>query len=440
MFGIIASNRIRESYSPELKAIINRAKTEGFTLPSKPTLQATDVLIQQMIADGYWQKRDSFFNFAYNQQNLINFTRINWINPTGSLGEFVNPFYNILGGTNNFNSRYWALLGITANTNTLETTSPIGDNTASKITTTLNGTGLRIVTSYLPIKEGNKYNISFYLKQGNRTQPILFGSDGNGASFNVVNNTFTLLGNGQNAQIDDVGNGWYRYSVAFTAGSSRRPVWTFNSEIGSFMYAWGIQLTAGVDLKPFQETDDDDFGNLEMNNEGIRGTCNWNTARPPICYFDTNFNPTINGSNYTLNNAGRDFVVFDLGNGNNTFESSNFGSINRTRLQASGTNVSINNGSTNLSTAIDLSNLGYKGVNRINSNDITIIDRNVLFNDNRVSTVLPNGNQILISADNRQHAGGMMCYGIGASVVTEGQNFRTAYNTYLTSIGLSPIA
>jgi len=87
MFGIIAASRVRGSFSPELKAVINRANTEGFTLPSKPTLQATDILIQQMIVDNYWQKRDLILNYAYNDDAVEDFTRINWKDPSGVLTD-----------------------------------------------------------------------------------------------------------------------------------------------------------------------------------------------------------------------------------------------------------------------------------------------------------------------------------------------------------------
>lgn len=76
-------------YAPtnvELQHVINRAYAEGFTLPSPSTLSFCDSLITSMKSDGTWALSDVFFNFAYNDTSLSNFSRINWKNPYGALG------------------------------------------------------------------------------------------------------------------------------------------------------------------------------------------------------------------------------------------------------------------------------------------------------------------------------------------------------------------
>ena len=73
-------------YSPtnyELQDIINRAYTEGFTIPSTTILQHCDTLITEMKNDGVWDLTDLFLNFAYNDISLSGFSRINWKNPNG---------------------------------------------------------------------------------------------------------------------------------------------------------------------------------------------------------------------------------------------------------------------------------------------------------------------------------------------------------------------
>jgi hypothetical protein len=85
-------------YSPELKAVIDRATLEGFTLPGASTLNFCNTLLLSMISSGYWAKRDLILNFAYNDVNCQNFSRINWKNPTGNLALKVNsPLYQVGG-------------------------------------------------------------------------------------------------------------------------------------------------------------------------------------------------------------------------------------------------------------------------------------------------------------------------------------------------------
>jgi hypothetical protein len=85
-------------YSAELQAIIDRANSSGFTLPSSTTLNFCNTLIASMISSGYWAKRDLILNFAYNDTACENFSRINWKNPTGNLALKVNsPLYQVGG-------------------------------------------------------------------------------------------------------------------------------------------------------------------------------------------------------------------------------------------------------------------------------------------------------------------------------------------------------
>lgn len=76
-------------YTPtnnELHQIINRAYAEGFTLPSTTILGHCDTLITEMKNDGVWNVSDVYYNFAYNDVALSDWSRINWMNPYGGLG------------------------------------------------------------------------------------------------------------------------------------------------------------------------------------------------------------------------------------------------------------------------------------------------------------------------------------------------------------------
>lgn len=84
MNGIIATSH-KYGYSSELKAVIDRANSEGFTLPSSFTLKKVDTFIQTLKSQGAWSICDYLRVSAFNNTAVENFARINMVNPTGSL-------------------------------------------------------------------------------------------------------------------------------------------------------------------------------------------------------------------------------------------------------------------------------------------------------------------------------------------------------------------
>ncbi len=94
-------------YTPvnnELQQVVNRANAEGFTIPSTTILGHCDTLITAMKNDGAWNLTDAYFNFAYNNINLSNWSRINWKNPYGGLGIATLVGAGITYQTNGFKS------------------------------------------------------------------------------------------------------------------------------------------------------------------------------------------------------------------------------------------------------------------------------------------------------------------------------------------------
>jgi hypothetical protein len=252
-----------KKYLPETQAVIDRAVLEGFTLPSTATLSYINTLISVMIADGYWAKRDLILNFAYNDLNCEDFSRINWKNPTGDLALKVGvPIYQIDG---------WK---------------------------------------------------------------------GTGSTLDFINTQYNLLSS----------------SVQYTLNNaSREAILTHPGTTTSFI-----------------DGSSSGFG------EGMRAG-NFSTQR-------------INCTNNSL------------------------------------------------SSAVNLSGLGYTAINRTSSTNVELFKKEVQSSRTQTSTSLINAPQrILYGA----FLSTLVCvgyYSIGSEVVAEGQLLRTAYNNYLTNIGLSPIA
>jgi hypothetical protein len=433
MWGVIAASRVRESFSPELKAVINRANTEGFTLPSKPTLQATDILIQQMIADGYWQKRDLILNYAYNNDAVENFTRINWKNPTGALSDYIRDNrINILGDTNSL-TNFWSNVSGTRVTGQLD---PLGGNQAILITTT--GASNRYAQNLgNNLQPGKIYNISVYAKFSIGTSFRLQNGSASSesATFNLQTGTITsTAGTFSNAQIENVGNGWYRCSASFQVTSNI--IGFAISGTGSEYFIWGGQLTLGSSLQTYSANTNRE-GVLIYSNEGSIG-CFGNADN----YIQTNWNLLNDSNTYLLNNASRDVIIYNPSpNTGNVISGILSGVQERWGVINATANIRINQGGTNLiGGSVDLRNEGYKSINRLSSNDLTFFNKDVTFDRTAASQNLINDSITVHRASGVVGDNVISYFSVGASVVSESQNFRTAYNTYLTSIGLSPLA
>lgn len=88
--------------SNDLQAIVNRAKAEGFTLPTNTQLAYMETLISDMKSSGVWASTDCFLNYAWNDINLENFSRICWKNPNGQLSIFNGGYtYKTVGFAGN---------------------------------------------------------------------------------------------------------------------------------------------------------------------------------------------------------------------------------------------------------------------------------------------------------------------------------------------------
>jgi hypothetical protein len=79
-------------YISQLKATINRANTEGFQIPSKSTLLALDTFLKELKTQNILQTRDYLRISAYNDTNVENFSRINIVNSSSTLTDYVGNY------------------------------------------------------------------------------------------------------------------------------------------------------------------------------------------------------------------------------------------------------------------------------------------------------------------------------------------------------------
>lgn len=139
---------------------------------------------------------------------------------------------------------------ITANT----ATAPDGTLTADTLTG--NGSGSYIDHTALSLTNGQKYAASFYAKAGtvSTVAAVFYGANFNagGANinpqFDLASGVVVSAGGAENAQIQSVGNGWYRCSFVVTLTAATGPY--INQLIrtpaaAGTLFVWGAQIEAG---------------------------------------------------------------------------------------------------------------------------------------------------------------------------------------------------
>ena len=176
------------------------------------------------------------------------------------------------------------------------------------------------------------------------------------------------------------------------------------------------------------------FGGLSYDSEGFQGD-------DVNGYIDTNHNPSTYGGNYLQDNASRFVVMRDLDGGggiNAAIDSEAGGSGNAMHSGGSSAGNRINGGDSTPNT--DLSGDGFTMINRTTSTNIQTYKKAVLTNATATSAGVANQNQWLLNILGFFGGNRLSCHGMGGSVLSEAQQFRTDYNTYLVNIGLTAYA
>jgi hypothetical protein len=161
-------------------------------------------------------------------------------------------------------------------------------------------------------------------------------------------------------------------------------------------------------------------------------------------YIDTNYVYSIASYNYTLNNAGRMFVVSEDGTITNMFYD---GAVTNQRNSIRRTNASdaarINADGNFLGATFNMIGTGIKSVMRDDNTNVRVQNAASQLSTTQTSSTFGASEKQFIfrsGASNRSD-NAKSNYWMGASINnTQINNFRTYYNTYLTNIGLTAYA
>jgi len=218
------------------------------------------------IPSGYGE--DNLYSEVPNTTNGdFTFTRASTGTRVNSDGYIEEVPWNIASYSEDYSSGSWVATNLSVTTD--DTTSPRGDTTADKITTTSSGVETRIRNSSFYQTPSTQHTFSAYAKKGNVNwfllRNIAYGSSKR-AWFDLENGVVGTVNSGLTATIEDVGDGWFRCSVTGTTTSSPTQIIDFSSApndndfqadaVGEFCYVWGVQLVKGNAPKTYIKTTD----------------------------------------------------------------------------------------------------------------------------------------------------------------------------------------
>jgi hypothetical protein len=182
---------------------------------------------------------------------------------TQSLLDFVG--YNLLTYSEDISAT--AVWSGTQTTRTIDIeTSPDGTLTGDKFIETATS-GIHSIGRFsMTIVSGTAYNISVYLKQGERTK-VQFVSSISGVSqtcdIDLTNGNISNNGFANTPIVTSEANGWYRFSVTITSTTTTanppfqvrlmNPTTSYIGDAISGAYIWGAQLTRSSSVLPYEK-------------------------------------------------------------------------------------------------------------------------------------------------------------------------------------------
>jgi hypothetical protein len=149
-------------------------------------------------------------------------------------------------------------------------------------------------------------------------------------------------------------------------------------------------------------------------------------------YIDTNFNFTLNGINYTVNDASRYFYLLNAV-GANPLDGLD-GNIRNRMILGSSTIQRINSGTNSLNSAFTFTLTSeFKSIHRTSFANIELF--NAKTKESRIANSAAGGaNQHILRSSILFSAHTVSCYAMGASLVSENDDFVDAFDSYLTLI------
>lgn len=157
---------------------------------------------------------------------------------------------NLIQYSEDFSNNEWSKTSISVLSNVIA--SPSGEINASKIVES-NTSGFHYINDFIPVLSGAN-TFTFYAKSAERTQvSAFFSQSGNvGALFDLTAETATPSGTGNTANIESVGNGWFRCIVSNNGSSqisNQVRIGTNNGALGGYqgdgtsgIFIWGTQV------------------------------------------------------------------------------------------------------------------------------------------------------------------------------------------------------
>ena len=186
---------------------------------------------------------------------------------------------------------------------------------------------------------------------------------------------------------------------------------------------------ASVDWKLLQQGT---INSTTYTNQGITADSTANA------YFDTNFNPSIAGTNYTQNNASRYAYVKNFGDfGSYLTIIDGVSNTHRNSIQiGSSVEQRINQNVVDLTNPFEYNSFSQmKSIHRTSATSVTLFNDTTSTTEVAVSHVLSNNNQLIFNSHTVYSDGGTIgLYAMGSSMISENTGFVNAVNTYMNAL------
>ena len=155
-------------------------------------------------------------------------------------------------------------------------------------------------------------------------------------------------------------------------------------------------------------------------------------------YFDTNFNPSVAGTNYTQNNASRYAYVKNFGDvGEYLTIIDGVSNTHRNSIQiGSSVEQRINQNVVDLTNPFDYDTTAkMKSIHRTSATSVTLFNDTTSTTEVAVSHAVSNNNQLIFNSHTIYSDGGTIgLYAMGSSMISENTDFVNAVNTYMNAL------